>query len=41
MNAQQSQVAIEQVEIAHEGLTLVQGGTGLSAFISGAVNVGF
>ena len=31
MNAQQSQVAIEQLEIAHEGLTMVTGGsTGLA-----------
>jgi hypothetical protein len=26
MNAQQSQIAIEQIEIAHEGLHVIQGG---------------
>jgi phage tail-like protein len=31
MNAQQNQVAIEQLEIAHEGLTLVTGSPGSSA----------
>lgn len=37
LNAQQSQVAIEQIEIAHEGLTLIQGGNVLGAAIAGAV----
>jgi phage tail-like protein len=37
MNAQQSQIAIEQLEIAHEGLTLIQGGASLGAAIVGAV----
>jgi phage tail-like protein len=37
MNAQQSQIAIEQLEIAHEGLTLVQGGNSTVAAIVGAV----
>lgn len=49
MNAAQSQVAIEQLEIAHEGLTLVQSGgpafssvsaIGVGAGISGGVSVG-
>jgi gamma-glutamyltranspeptidase len=42
MNAQQSQVAIEQLEIAHEGLTLVQsGGSSISAIVAvgAALNV--
>jgi phage tail-like protein len=37
MNAMQSQIAIEQMEIAHEGLTLVQGGNSLSAAIAGTI----
>ena len=48
LNAAQSQVAIEQLEIAHEGLTLVQSGGpavasigGLSAAVSIDVNVTF
>jgi len=41
MNAQQSQIAIEQLEIAHEGLTLIQGGSSLGAAIVGAaVSIG-
>lgn len=36
MNAQQSTIAIEQLEIAHEGLTLIQGGSSLGAAIVGA-----
>jgi len=41
MNAQQSQIAIEQLEIAHEGLTLVQsGGPAISAIAAvGTVGV--
>jgi phage tail-like protein len=38
LNAQQSAVAIEQLEIAHEGLTLIQGGNSLSAAIAGVVS---
>jgi len=37
MNAQQSQIAIEQLEVVHEGLTLIQGGASLGAAIVGAV----
>ena len=40
-NAQQSAVAIEQLEIAHEGLTLVQGGSSLAGAIVGAVEAIF
>jgi phage tail-like protein len=42
MNAQQSQIAIEQLEIAHEGLTLVQSGGGslVSAITSISAAVG-
>lgn len=36
LNAQQSQIAIEQLEVAHEGLTLIRGGS-LAAAIVGAV----
>ena len=37
MNAQQSQIAIEQLEIAHEGLTLVQSG---SSAVSAIASIG-
>jgi phage tail-like protein len=40
LNAQQSQVAIEQLEIAHEGLTLVTGGPLGLALVGGAAAVG-
>ncbi|HEY1749966.1 MAG TPA: phage tail protein [Caulobacteraceae bacterium] len=40
-NAAQSQVAIEHLEIAHEGLTLIQSGSSLGAAILGAVNAIF
>ena len=41
MNAQQSQIAIERLEIAHEGLTLIQGGSSLASAIVGAVEAIF
>jgi phage tail-like protein len=41
LNAQQNAVAIEQLEIAHEGLTLVQGGSSLASAIVGAVEAIF
>jgi phage tail-like protein len=41
LNAQQSTVAIERLEIAHEGLTLIQGGASLAAAIVGAVEAIF
>jgi phage tail-like protein len=41
MNAAQSQVAIEQLEIAHEGLTLIQGGSTTIGGISLSLNVSF
>ncbi len=40
LNAQQSQVAIEQLEIAHEGLTIVTGGPLGLALVGGAAAVG-
>ncbi|HEV2268644.1 MAG TPA: phage tail protein [Steroidobacteraceae bacterium] len=39
MNAQQSQVVIEQMEIAHEGLTLIQGGAAGAPLISASISV--
>lgn len=36
MNAQQSQIAIERLKIAHEGLTSIQGGSSLASAIGGA-----
>jgi phage tail-like protein len=41
LNAQQNAVAIEQLEIAHEGLTLIQGGSSIAAAIVGAVEAIF
>jgi phage tail-like protein len=38
MNAAQSQVAIEQIEISHEGLYQIQGGGALGSALSGLVN---
>jgi phage tail-like protein len=40
MNAQQSQVAIEQLEIAHEGLTMVTGGSVGLAILGAAAALG-
>jgi phage tail-like protein len=40
MNAQQSQVAIEQLEIAHEGLTMVTGGSLGLAVVGAAAAIG-
>jgi phage tail-like protein len=40
MNAQQSQVAIEQLEIAHEGLTMVSGGPLGLAIVGAAAALG-
>ena len=40
LNAQQSQVAIEQLDIAHEGLTIVTGGPLGLALVGGAAAVG-
>jgi phage tail-like protein len=40
MNAQQSQVAIEQLEIAHEGLTMVTGGSVGMATVGTAAALG-
>jgi phage tail-like protein len=40
MNAQQSQVAIEQLEIAHEGLTMVTGGSAGLAIVGAAAALG-
>jgi phage tail-like protein len=40
MNAQQSQVAIEQLEIAHEGLTMVTGGSAGLAVVGAAAALG-
>jgi phage tail-like protein len=40
MNAQQSQVAIEQLEIAHEGLTMVTGGSVGLAIVGAAAALG-
>jgi phage tail-like protein len=40
MNAQQSQVAIEQLEIAHEGLTMVTGGSAGMATVGAAAALG-
>jgi phage tail-like protein len=40
MNAQQSQVAIEQLEIAHEGLTMVTGGSTGLAIVGAAAALG-
>src|SRR5262245_29207774 len=40
MNAQQSQVAIEQLEIAHEGLTMVSGGALGVAIVGAAAAIG-
>lgn len=38
MNAAQSQVAIEQIEIAHEGLYLIQGSSALGSALSAIVS---
>jgi phage tail-like protein len=38
MNASQSQVAIEQIEISHEGLYLIQGASALGSALSALVN---
>ena len=40
MNAQQSQIAIEQLEIAHEGLTMVTGGSLGLAIVGAAAALG-
>jgi phage tail-like protein len=40
MNAQQSQVAIEQLEIAHEGLTMITGGSTGLAIVGAAAALG-
>jgi phage tail-like protein len=40
LNAQQSQVAIEQLEIAHEGLTMVSGGSVGLAIVGAAAAIG-
>jgi phage tail-like protein len=40
MNAQQSQIAIEQLEIAHEGLTMVTGGALGLAIVGAAAALG-
>jgi phage tail-like protein len=40
MNAQQSQVAIEQLEIAHEGLTMMTGGSLGLAVVGAAAAIG-
>jgi phage tail-like protein len=40
MNAQQSQVAIEQLEIAHEGLTMVSGGPLGISIVGAAAAIG-
>jgi phage tail-like protein len=38
MNAAQSQVAIEQIDIAHEGLYLIQGASALGSALSAIIN---
>lgn len=40
LNAQQSQIAIEQLEIAHEGLTLTQGGAAGIAIVGAVAAIG-
>ena len=38
MNAQQSQIAIEQIEIAHKGLYVIQGGGVIGTAIGNLTN---
>ncbi len=38
LNAQQSQIAIEQLEVAHEGLSLIWSGSSLGAAIASVIN---